>query len=192
MVNFADLRWQQIETINYKLTNDRDFKFFKLTGSQFSNLIRVSINNFNRQEDYSGLFFGTARLTVKVLTSEATIYNQNIFFGENLIVVPNYIDKINNVYLDLRNRFLGDFSISSFKPSTQVVINPLTGQPVILGQEALTSIENINQVLNEALLKEITDSIRESVIVTIQETTTELSREVQQISENVINIENIL
>lgn len=87
-----------------------------------------------------------------------------LIIGENLVEVP-YFDLFNNIQLAVspnRSRS-GTTTIFYSEPSTQIVINPLTNEPVLLGQESLSLIENFNKNYSEQVIAEISSKITQNV-----------------------------
>jgi hypothetical protein len=178
MVDFSQLRWSQVGIKTYSVTNWKDFFSIQLKGTS-KRLYRVDWTH-DKYLDHT-LLVGYLHGTVEIFGKEATILEQKVYLGSNLVFIPPEVDKIEKFYLNHYKNYGGTFTIQSFEPTTQVLINPFTNQPVILGQESLNSIENFNKVYSDQIIEELKKKI-----------TVNLASELQQIENQVINISNIL
>lgn len=149
MANFNNITWSTRTVFDYSINNRNDYTTIKFDHLKGNNPSVVKVDIVKTDSPLNNLAFGRVRLTVPILqTNEATILEQKLFFGSNLLIFPNYIEQIENLYFTQFRKFLGTFRISLFIPQVQVLINPLTGQPVVIGQESLNLIR---QIIDEAI-----------------------------------------
>lgn len=155
-LDFSQLRWTSLGGNSYEVVNRRDYYSIQLKGTS-KRLFRLDWTHdyYNNHTQLVGYLHGT----VEILGSEATIIHQKIYLGSNIVVIPPEIEKINNFYLHHYKAYSGKFTIQYYEPTTQVVINPFTNQPVILGQEALNSIENFNKIYSDQVIEELSQKI---------------------------------
>lgn len=165
MVDFSQARWRQAQTLSYSVSNRKDFSIVELNGSN-SRVVRIDIINSNFFN--GGEAYGYLSGTTTIFGGEAVVFNQVIYFGSNLIIIPNEINTIKTFYLSQFRYWGGDFTIRLYEPTAQIIINPLSGQPVTLGLEALAEIENINTILNQEIIDAINTQINASLNEAVQ------------------------
>lgn len=177
-LNFSELRWSLLGHVTYEVTTRNDFYCIQLQGTN-KKLFRVDWKHdyFNDHTRLVGYLHGT----VSLLNTEATIIHQKLYLGTNIIIIPPEIESINNFYLNHYKAYGGKFTIQYFEPTIQIVINPFTNQPVILGQESLESIETINQNFAQQIINQITEKIN-----------LQISQDLNKIYNHVLNLTTIL
>lgn len=156
MIDFSQLRWSSIGTKVYEVANWKDFFSIRLKGTS-KRILRIDWTH-DKYLDHT-LLVGYLHGTVEVFGNEATAFEQKIYLGTNLVFIPPEIETVNSFYLNHYKSYGGKFTIQAFEPTTQVVINPFTNQPVILGQEALNSIEDINELYSQQVIDELSRKI---------------------------------
>lgn len=177
-IDFSQLRWSSLGSISYEVTNRKDFFSIKLKGTS-KRVFRLDWTH-DHYSDHT-LLVGYLHGTVDIFGREATVLQQKIYLGSNLVFIPQEFQTIKNFYLNHYRNYGGKFSLQYFEPTTQVVINPITNEPVILGQESLNLIEDINEVYSQQVIEELSRKI-----------TVNIATELQQIENQVITISTLL
>lgn len=177
-IDFSQLIWSSLGNTTYTVTNRKDFFSVQTTGTS-KRLFRVDWKHdfYNDHCQFVGDLHGT----VDLINGEATVIRQKMYLGMNIVIIPPEIETISSFYLNHYASYKGTFSLEYFEPTTQVVINPFTNQPVILGQEALNSIENINELYSQQIIDNLTTQI-----------TNNIANELQEIETQIQNIKNLL
>lgn len=140
MIDFSNLLWALSASKTYDSKNRNDTYSLQLYGSDKS-IVRIDCRH-DTYPDHS-LLFGYVHGTVKINNGEATVLNQNLYLGSNLVIIPDQFSSINSFYINQTLRDKGIYTISVYQPAVQIIINPITNQPVVLGQESLNAIRNI-------------------------------------------------
>lgn len=174
MVDFSQILRSSVGSKSYQVTDKKDFFSLRIDGTD-KRLIRIDCTHTNLR-DHS-LAFGDLHACVKTLNKEATVFNQKIYLGVNLIIIPPHIQTIESFYLNQFKFYGGSFTVSVYQPATQVVVNPFSNQPVVLGQESLDSINAVQQALSQQIIQQIT-----------RELTTNIAQELIEIQNEVNNI----
>jgi hypothetical protein len=178
MIDFNQLRWSQIGYKTYEVTNWKDFFSIQLKGTS-KKVFRLDWTH-DKYLDHT-LLVGYLHGTVEIFGRESTVFEQKIYLGSNLIFIPAEVDTIKSFYLNHYKNYGGKFTVQYFEPTTQVVINPFTNQPVILGQDSLNLIENFNKIYSDQVIEELSQKITYNV-----------ATELQQLENQVIAISTIL
>ncbi|PHV63188.1 hypothetical protein [Cyanobacterium aponinum] len=178
MLDYSQLRWSSVGTKTYEVTNWKDFFSIRLNGTS-KRLLRIDWTH-NKYLDHT-LLVGYLHGTVEIFGREATAFEQKIYLGSNLVFIPQEIQTVKNFYLNHYKSYGGKFTLQAFEPTTQVVINPITNEPVILGQESLNLIEDINEVYSQQVIDELSRKI-----------TVNIATELQQIENQVVTISTLL
>jgi len=130
-MQFNQIRWQLLAQKNFNIDTFNTYHTIKLNGGK-ERIVRVDIQE--KQLFDNCYLFGYIHGTVKLLGNiESHIINQPMYSGSNLIIIPSYIETIENYYLHITARFKGIFTLKHYKSSTQIIVNPITKEPMILG-----------------------------------------------------------
>lgn len=164
-IDFSQLRWLSLGSTNYEVINKNDFYSLKLKGTS-KKLFRIDWKH-NYYNDHTRLI-GYLHGTVDIFGTEATVIHQKVTLGTNIIIIPPEIETISNFYLNHYKAYGGKFTLQYFEPTIQVVINPITNQPVVLGQESLNLIEDINEVYSQEVIDELTKKITTNINIELQ------------------------
>lgn len=180
-IDYSALLWSQVGYKSYNIENRKDFFSLQIKGTQ-KPLIRLDIRHENHFDHT--LSFGKIHGTVQIKGNTATVFTQEVYLGSNLIVIPSEFSTIAEFYLNQYKTDYGKYQITIYEPATQVVINPVTNQPVILGKEALDALEALELEYSDKIITDITAQITANL-------TQELANNNQQIVQT-INTTNTL
>jgi hypothetical protein len=186
MIDYTDIAWNYLETFDYNIESGKDVYSITLRGFT-ANVILFEVLN----SDYPiKQKIGTLTGLVSIKSGKkATLFTQDVFFGNNLIFKPNNVKEISELLFNQNRYYKGKFTLKTYKPSTavQVIINPFTGQPVVLGLESLNAINKLDKQQNTDILKEIEKLIETNIKLTISEAITN-NESINQIKGDIIDI----
>jgi hypothetical protein len=184
-IDYSALLWLQVGYKTYEIKNRKDFFSLQIKGTQ-KPLIRLDIKH-ETHFDHT-LSFGKIHGTVQIKGNTATVFTQEVYLGSNLIVIPSGFSSIAEFYLNQYRTDYGKYYITIYEPATQVVINPVTNQPVILGQEALKALEELELEYADKIIAELTDKITVNLISNLEANQQQIVNSVTQTNQTLNKI----
>lgn len=127
--NLSNIRWQLIKSALIDKKDKKDNYLINLGFAITQKLIRVEIKSDNYQPDfyYSAGFLSA---TTKILMTDACVFNQQVLFGNNIILFPYNFEKYERILFKPHYYLKGKIRINFYKTSQQIIINPITQQPI--------------------------------------------------------------